>query len=304
MELRQLQYFITTAQELHFGRAARSMHITQPSLTQQIQRLEADLGVRLFDRNSHHVQLTEAGEVLLVKAQRVIRQARKAEQAAQHSDRRDACRGSARPLHIGFNCPAATRLLPRALRAFWRRYPEADVVLHDLWTAQQVDAVLTGDLDLGFVFGPVRDTGLRTRVVLREPLVALLPAGHRLAEGSLVSMSALAREPQVFFDRELSPAVHNQVHRTARNVGANPDIRHAVSHPSAIPVMVAAGHAVALASAARAARSSSPGVVTRGLAGEGVTVDVVMVWRSEAGSGLLDTMIDAVDAVTDRRDAA
>ncbi|OLT23746.1 hypothetical protein BJF78_31680 [Pseudonocardia sp. CNS-139] len=179
---------------------------------------------------------------------------------------------------MGFTCPAARRLLPGALRTLRSRHPATDVELHDLWSAQQVAAVLSGELDVAFVLGPVRDERLQTRTVLREPLVALLPNGHRLAAQRRVSLTALATEPLVFFQRELSPALHSQVHSRARGEGASLDMRHHVSHPSAIALLVAAGHAVALTTAARAALA--PGLVTRSLAGPGLAVDVVMVWRA------------------------
>jgi DNA-binding transcriptional LysR family regulator len=299
MELRQLRYFLAAANELHFGRAARAMHIKQPSLTQQIQRLEADLGVRLFDRNSHQVQLTEAGEFLREKADRVVRQARKAEETVHRLDQGGAEPAMGRTLQVGFTCPAARRLLPGALRTLRARNPSIDVELHDLWSGQQVTAVLAGELDIAFVLGPVRDERLRTRTLLREALVALLPARHPLAAETRVSLRALASEPLVFFQRELSPALHNQVHSRARGDGVWLDMRHSVSHPSAIPLLVAAGHAVALTTAARAALAADPGLVTRELDGAGLTVELVMVWRTGPQSRPVRAMIDAVDSVSD-----
>jgi DNA-binding transcriptional LysR family regulator len=298
MELRQLRYFVATANELHFGKAARRMRIAQPSLTQQIQRLEADLGVRLFERNSHKVELTEAGELLLAKARQVVDQARKAQETAQRLVHGEAEPAYGRTLQVGFTCPAARRLLPKALRMLWARHPSIDVAMHDLWSGQQVTALLAGELDIAFVFGPVRDASLETRTVVREPLVALLPTGHRLATERRVSLAALSAEPQVFFQRELSPALHSRVHSRARGEGATLDMRHVVTHPSAIPLLVAAGHAVALTSAARAALSSAPGVVTRGLDGD-ITVDVAMVWRAGRAGHPVRAMIDAVASVAD-----
>lgn len=304
MELRQLRYFLATADELHFGRAARAILIAQPSLTQQIQRLEEDLGVRLFERNSHQVRLTEAGEFLREKADRVIRQADKAEKIARRLERTGAGAAWGRTLQVGFTCPAARHVLPAALRMLRDRYPFATVELRDQWSAQQVNAVLAGELDIAFVLGPVWDQQLRTRTVLREPLVALLPSGHPLAARTTVSLRALAAEPLVFFQRELSPALHSQVHRSACAEGVTLDMRHHVSHPSAIPLLVAAGHAVALSTAARAAQAVQPGIVTRALEGAGLQADLVMVWRAGPQPSAVRALIGAVDAVTSTADIA
>lgn len=285
MELRQLRYFVATAHELHFGRAAQSLGISQPSLTQQIQRLEKDLRVRLFDRDSHGVQLTAAGTAFLGKAEDVVRQARKAEAVA---------RGVREQLRIGFSCPAGMRLLPHALRTLRSRHPDLRVSLRELWSGHQVGALLTGELDVGFLFGPVRDSRLACRTVLREPFVALLPAGHRLAESGRVPLSAFAAEPQVLFRPELNPTLHRQAHDLARDHGAELQVRHAVPDPSGTVPLVVAGHAVALTSAARAELSRQPGLVARRLADTDPTADVVMAWPTGEPSRPVQALLDAV----------
>jgi len=303
VELRQLSYFVVTAEELHFGRAARRVHIAQPSLTQQIQRLETELGVRLFDRNSHEVTLTQAGELFLAKARTTLRQAMLAADTARWSKRTDRPLRHLDPypvdggtVRVGFTSPAALRVLPNALRRLRLRHPRVVVALQEMWSGQQLSALLAAELDVGFVCGPVRDRRLRSRTVLREPMVVLLPAGHRLAAVDHIGLDELAGEPQVLFHRHLSPAVYDQLRGHATDRGALLNVQHTVSHPSAIPLLVGAGHAIALSSAARAAQLPRAGLVRRPLAGAGggVGFDVTMVWRAAPEAPALRALLSAV----------
>jgi len=306
MELRQLSYFVVTAEELHFGRAAHRVHITQPSLTQQIQRLETALGTRLFDRDSHQVALTQAGELFLGKARTTLRQAVLAADTArwcERSERRRAgpLNADAGTVRVGFTSPAARRVLPNALRRLRQRPTRAMVSLREMWTGQQLTALRTGELDVGFVCGPVHDRRLQARPVLREPLVVLIPDGHRLAASPRVRLVELADEPQVLFPRDLSPAVYDQLCG-----GAEPmNVQHTVSHPNAIPLLVAAGHAIALSTAARAAQLPRTGLVRRPLDGPdaGVGFDVTMVWGAGMASPSLRALLDAVGSGPSMPDA-
>jgi DNA-binding transcriptional LysR family regulator len=150
VEFRHLRYFVAVADELHFGRAAKKLGIRQPPLSQQIRRLEKDLGVPLFDRNSRRVQLTAAGRTLLPAARQMLAQALAAREAAQH-----AGRGETGQLALGFVGSATMTLLPAALRRFRATYPTVTLSLREMTTVQQVQALRSGGLDVGLLRPPL-----------------------------------------------------------------------------------------------------------------------------------------------------
>src|SRR3954465_7310062 len=173
MELRHLRYFVAVGEELHFGRAAVRLGVAQPPLSRQIQRLEGELGVRLFERTKRRGELTEAGRVFLERSRRVLEQADLAVSAAQR-----AARGETGTLAVGFVGSATYGVLPEILRVFRRRFPAVELVLYEMGSTAQQRAVAEGRLQLGFIRTPRdragRDETLAERVVQREPLVVAL----------------------------------------------------------------------------------------------------------------------------------
>ena len=171
----ELRAFVTLAEQLHFGRAADRLHITQPALTKQIQRLEDAVGGALVLRGYREVQLTPAGEMLLPRATRLLQESAAALDAA-----RRAVRGQLGVLRIGFGL-ATIQLLPDLLLRFRAALPGVELRLRDMATPAQVAALVRGDLDVGFVRLPVIDPAIETRPILRERLVALLGTRQPLA---------------------------------------------------------------------------------------------------------------------------
>ena len=179
VELRRLRYFVAVAEERHFGRAAERLHIAQPPLSQQIRRLEAELGTPLLYRTTRTVQLSPAGEVLLVRAREIL-----AAVDAAAEDARRAARGEYGRLAIGFTGSATYALLPALAAALRDALPGVVLDLRgELLTPAQVARLLDGTLDLGLLRPPVRARELRVEVLRREPLVAVLPAGARPGGG-------------------------------------------------------------------------------------------------------------------------
>lgn len=293
MELRQLAYFVAVAEELHFGRAAAKVGITQPSLTQQIKRLEKELDVLLLNRNSHAAELTAAGQLFLDKAQATIRRADDATATVKR------CRGTgrARPtgiVRIGHSCPAEIRVLPGALRRFWRVQPRARVRLAELWTGQQLDAVLAGELDVGFVLGPVSHPGLRARTLLREKFAVLLPERHRLTVPPRVEFADVASEPLVWFPRELSPALYDRFSCAAVDADLPLNICYEAWHPRAMRLLVTTQHALAIVTSACASSIRDAGLVSRPLAGVPDGEDLSVVWRASEQHQLVSAFLEAV----------
>ncbi|MGW5475401.1 LysR substrate-binding domain-containing protein [Streptomyces sp. NPDC004008] len=211
MELRQLSYFVTVAEELHFGRAAEKLHIVQSAVSQQIRRLERELGAELFDRSPRHVRLTPAGERLLPEARAVLAAA-------------DRARAAVLP-PAGLRLGTSTGLgvhLDRVLAAFARRRPEVPVELFSLPAAQRLARVADGRLDAAFVRAAEPLSGVRVLPLWRDPLVVALPAGHALAARAEIPLDELAGLPLSITPRAANPALVDLVVGACRASGFEP----------------------------------------------------------------------------------
>ena len=201
MELRQLRYFVAVAEELHFGRAAQRLHMTQPPLSQQINALEREVGTTLLVRDKRHVELTDAGRAFLEHARRALREAQEAKTAAS-----EAAAGRLGRLFIG--CNAHARWWPPVdtiLRILDERSPSIKVEVSYAASGGLLRQVRTGLLDMALVVGPVRDAGLDRVVVTREPLCVALPEDHPLAGRVSVRLEDLDGEMLLLFARRLAP---------------------------------------------------------------------------------------------------
>jgi DNA-binding transcriptional LysR family regulator len=217
VELRHLRYFVAVAEELHFGRAATRLRISQPPLSQQIRQLEAELEVVLFHRTRRRVELTAAGRAFLPEAQRVLEQADRAARSA-----RRASRGEIGELAIGFVPSADLDLLPRVLRLWKARVPDVPVELHALFPEQQIQALRQGRIQVGLVRLPVDESDLVVEPIRREPLVAVLPARHPLARRARVRLADLASEPMILFPRRVAPGYRDLFVAACRRAGFVP----------------------------------------------------------------------------------
>jgi DNA-binding transcriptional LysR family regulator len=167
-----VEYFVTVADELHFGRAAERLHIAQPSLSHQIRRLEGQLGVKLLDRTSRRVELTPAGKVLLTEGRRLLTQSRRATRLVRAA--------GSRRLIVGFYGSAANAWLPRLLKAFEARHPDVEVSVRDLLLGR-IDEILAGSVDVAFTRLLPGQAGVEVEVIAREPRFVALPSEHPLA---------------------------------------------------------------------------------------------------------------------------
>jgi DNA-binding transcriptional LysR family regulator len=214
LEIRLLEAVVAVADELHFGRAAARLGIAQPPLSARIQRLERLLGVRVFDRNRQGVALTAPGAEVAAQARRVLAEAHSLQRLAKGL--RAGTRGS---LTIGAVGSAFYRALPELLGPARAQLPDLELRVSEVETPGQVDALLAGDLDVGFLRPPV-DQRLDVRVVWEEPLVVALPPGHPLADETQIHAAALADQRVVFFPRHRGPGFWDEVCDVFRSVGA------------------------------------------------------------------------------------
>ena len=214
-DLRQLRYFVAVAEELHFSRAARRLHMAQPPLSQQINELERKLGVQLFVRSTRRVELTPAGSAFLTGARRVLAEADRAVEVAQR-----ASRGEMETLRVSFADAAALSVLPQAVRLFREAFPSVHLEMReDAGAAEQYDAVRRDLVDVALARGPLVDQVLHVEVLLEEPFCIALWKGHPLAELPVIPLPLLAEQPFVLFPRHLSPVYYDHLVGMCRNTG-------------------------------------------------------------------------------------
>ena len=288
MELRHLRYFSVLAEELHFGRAARRLSISQPPLSVAIRQLEESVGARLFERNSKEVRLTHAGEALRISARRLLLQA---EEAALEA--RDVAAGSAGRLRIGFVGAMLYRGLPQALRAFQARHPAVRITLAELNSGVQIAELLHDRLDLGFVHTSRMPPELQHRLLLSEPFVCCLPAGHALARKHVLAPADLRNQPFVLFSREASPDYHERILSICADAGFLPEVRHEVRHWLAVVSLVSQGMGVALVPQAMR-HSALRGAVFRPLDRAVAQSEAHGVWRSGPPNVLAERLLQGV----------
>jgi DNA-binding transcriptional LysR family regulator len=225
MELRHLRYFVALAEELHFGRAARRLAISQPPLSVAIRQLEASVGAQLFERNSKAVRLTAAGQALQSSARALLRDAEDAAMQARH-----VAQGSAGRLRIGFVGAMLYRGLPQALTRFQAAHPAVRVTLAELNSGEQTAELLHDRMDVGFVHTRRVPAELQSRLLVSEPFVACLPVEHRLANKRRVSLVSLREESFVLFSRSASPDYHARILAICADAGFLPEVRQEVRH--------------------------------------------------------------------------
>lgn len=238
IELRLWRQFTAVAEELHFGRAARRLHMTQPPLTQAIAHLERLLQVRLFERTKRSVQLTPAGAALLPQVRELLGRAHSLPQQA-----RAAAGGELGRLRIAFVSTVGYALLPQWLRAFRARHPQVQMELIEATGDVQLEAFARGDIDAGFMlhspgFAP---EGLAHRRVAREPLVLALPEAHPLAAAARLPLAAVLAEPLVIFPRRIVPSLHDAVFGMYHAAGREPRLAQEAIQMQTIVNLVSAG---------------------------------------------------------------
>jgi DNA-binding transcriptional LysR family regulator len=289
MELSHFRAFVAVAEELHFGRAAERMGMQQPPLSRLIQRIEGELGVRLFERTNRRVELTPAGRVLLERGRRVIEQAELAIHATQR-----AARGETGSLAVGFVGSATYGVLPEVLRTFRRRYPDVELVLYEMGSTAQQRAVAEGRLQLGFIRTPPekagREASLAEVVVQREPLVVALPKGHGMAKAEEVRLGDLKEEPFVLFPREARPSYGDLVLEACAKAGFVPRVAQQTQEMQTAVSLVAAGMGVTLVPASvRTLRRD--GVVYKTIAPPAPVSELSAVYRRGDASAVLGVFL-------------
>jgi DNA-binding transcriptional LysR family regulator len=278
MELRHIRYFLAVAQERNVTRAAEKLGMGQPPLSQQINALEKELGVRLFRRTGHGVVLTEAGEAFAVDAKRLLDDARHAVQKAQ-----SAGRGETGHLSIGFTGSAVFNpVVSNLIRTFRQSYPGVELTLIEGNTAQLLAYLDDGRLDVAFVRpGGPSPSGMEFDHIAVEPMRIVLPATHRLSARRKIQLAALAQESFVLLPREASPILHDVIVGACRNAGFEPILGQQAPQLSSVVNLVAAEFGVSVVPAS-VCQIQIEGVVYVDILGSGVSIQLALASRKDA----------------------
>jgi len=228
-----MRQFVAVAEELHFGRAAARLNIAQPPLSQAIQRLEASLGVALFNRSKRSVELTEAGRVFLMEARRTLLQAEVARKMAQTA-------GAEVPeVRISFIGPALYQVLPELLVRFRAAVPNVHARLFEATSPDQIAGIMDGDFHVGFITHGIRHAGCESRLVERSRFVAAVPADSALAGRATITLAELAEHPFILPPQKFTE--NSETLDLFKNVGVVPRVEQEASQTNTTLSLVSAG---------------------------------------------------------------
>jgi DNA-binding transcriptional LysR family regulator len=288
IDLRQLRYFVAVAEELHFGRAAQLLGMAQPPLTQQIQKLETALGYRVLSRQSRKTALTEAGAVLVEEARRILREV---DQAIDHTRR--AGRGETGQLTVGTPPSVMLTRLPAIIRKYRQRSPSVRFVLREMATSAIAQGLLAGTLDIGFLREVDACGALPLEPILREPVVAVLPAAHPLAAVPRLRLRQLATEPFVLFPRQVGASFYDRLVSFCVDAGFTPRVVQEATQWQSVVTIVETGLGVSIAPAC-VQKFRWKGVAFRPLAG--LETAVSLCWQNTRDSAAISAFLNLARA--------
>jgi DNA-binding transcriptional LysR family regulator len=292
VELRHFRYFATLAETLHFGHAAAIHGIAQPPFSLQIQKLERELGTRLFQRNNRHVELTDAGRLFLVEAKRTLAAAERAERVA-----RLAGQGHIGRITIGMVTSASYEdMISAIVRRMGQKYPNVDIALLEMTTPRQLQALQSGEIQIGFVRPPIFEATLATCLVRREPLLLALPSSHPLAQEKEIALQKLAQDPWVMLPSDMGLGLYEQVINVCKNAGFTPKSHQVATQIHTMISLVAAGLGVTLVPASVSSLRRA-GVVYRQLKDRPEPVETIAVWMPSRITPLLENLLEIIHEV-------
>jgi DNA-binding transcriptional LysR family regulator len=289
IELRLFRYAIAVAEELHFTRASSRLHLATPSLSRQIRQLEETLGYQLFERTTRAIALTPAGVAFVAEARRVLAYAQRAVDAgaiaAANDDTTDVVRVGYTPLMDGCQVRHIRELLSQADRS-------ATIVFQSSFSLTQVDQILSGYLDAGFVVLPIAPGTLRTALVFRDRLVAAVPDKSKLAAHAVLSASQFSGQPVVWFGRLANPHLYQHLVESCRQAGFTPSIIHEVSTITEMLEVVARGDAVGFVKGSVQSQFRPQGVTFREVVRPELTLDIGFAYDDKHHGEKIGTFVD------------
>jgi DNA-binding transcriptional LysR family regulator len=289
LELRQLRQFVAVAEELHFGRAAARLFMSQPPLTVAIQQLERELGVVLFNRDRRSVTLTEAGEAILSPARTLLAEAANLAHVARRS-----AQGQTGTLRLAFVSSISYNRLPSWIRAFRSEYPDVELQLVEATFDVQMAAFDRGDLDAGFVIhaAGAPPQGFNSIKVVNEPMVLAVPESHSMAANDRVRFESIADDPLIMFPRSIAPSMFDAVINRYHQDNRAPAICQEAIQLQTIVNLVSAGIGIAWVPQSMTALQR-PGVVYKKVANSKINAETSLIWRNP-DSVLTQHFVEAV----------
>jgi DNA-binding transcriptional LysR family regulator len=294
MELRHLRYFVGVGEEQHFGRAAERLHVAQPALSRQIQDLEREIGFLLFDRLPRGVRLSAAGKLFLSDARRILQEVDEAKRRAER-----IALGQAGTLRIGIATAVSWHgLVVDAFREFRRRQPDVELVLHHLLSVHQVEAILSGRLDVGFAAPMIPwHKDLAHWQFARDRMVLAVPKGHPLTKRERIRLRDLRNMPFIWFQRWVNPTFYDQMMQACARGGLSaPRIVQEASDRDTQLGLVQCQIGVAWLT--ESTRWHCPrGVVLLPVVDMSVRLPFNLIWKKDNASPLLQKLLSQVQAL-------
>jgi DNA-binding transcriptional LysR family regulator len=291
MELRHVRYFLAVAESLNFSKAAQQLHIAQPPLSRQIRQLEDELGVELFVRTKHGVQLTKAGRAFLDEGRKLVVQAGHATEAARHAQK-----GESGIVRIGI-ASGLGGLVAKVVAEHCRRFPGINIECKDVFSGLQNEILEKREIDVGFLRPPVNQIKLDCELLFEEGLVVVLPKSHRFAKRKFLKLKEVADEPLIIFDRNFSSGLYDRILALYSRQGLTPHfaVTHVEAHEEAGAIMVASGKAIFIGAGAIVTRSvSGVELVSVPLNEAEAKIDVYMAWRRDEESAATLGFLESV----------
>lgn len=274
LQFSQIRCFVALATELHFGRAAQRLNMTQPPLSRQLQQLEHALGVRLLERGPHAVRLTPAGQAFLPEAQRLLEVAQSAALAARRAET-----GEEGAIALGYVAGASFSVLPRIVAEAAAQLPRVQIVLRDLSSSEQLEALRTGRIDVGIVRPPVASPDLDSATLLREPFVVALPAKHPLAARRRLRLQDLDAQPLVMYEPGQGGRMYELLTSVFHAAGVTPRYVQYVRQTYCMLGLVASGVGLALLQQSAGCLSMEGTVMRPITLPEHAVSEMCLVWR-------------------------
>jgi DNA-binding transcriptional LysR family regulator len=287
MELRHLRYFAATAEELHFGRASARLGIAQPALSQQIRKLEAELGVVLLSRTRRRVALTAAGHAFLQEAHQILSRAEDAVRTA-----RQVNAGQLGRVTIACGPVAAHVALPLILKVYHQRFPGVEVRLRESLMPEVVAKVEDGAADVGLLLAYFHSELLKRETLARLPLVAALSANHPLARNRHIALKQLAGDPFILFPHQLGSGFYECVIAVCQAAGFAPRVLDGVEHFPTLLYMIGAGYGVSLIPVLPASYRPGKSVRLIPLSDARASIEIGVVCRETLASPLVNGFLE------------
>jgi DNA-binding transcriptional LysR family regulator len=292
MELRHLRYFTAVVECKGYREASRRLHIAQPSISEAVSGLEDELGLKLFWRTHRNARLTREGEIFYADAARILQQAETAILTAKR-----AAQGKVGRLSIGFIGSATLSFLPDLIRRYKLEYPNVKLALHDLYPVELDQAWDRGEIDIAITRSLEHSKNLQSRVLLRDPLVAVLPRSRKL-KSKRIRLADLANERFILFHRKGAPGVFDTIVGACRAQGFSPRVENEPNSMQTILSLVEAEEGVAIVPASSSSLRSN-GVLFVRLVPDTLYLDLVVAWPQGEPSAVLRTFLDFLSANAD-----